>query len=267
MLNFFRKILAYRRAGRKLLGMNARNLEFIQPLNLARAKQLADNKLLSKKILKKNGLAAPKLIAIIRNYKELDVFDWQTLPDSFALKPSRGFGGEGIVVVYGRSKKRSDAWVKADQSLITIEDLKNHIRNILEGAYSLSNTPDVAFFEERLQLLKLFKSYTFKGIPDIRVIVFNKVPVMAMLRLPTKASSGKANLQQGAIGVGIDMANGTTTTAIQGKNNFIEKIPETRLALSGIKIPYWKGAKSHGTRIFGSGCRHRQRSRSGFFGT
>ncbi|MDP1884785.1 MAG: sugar-transfer associated ATP-grasp domain-containing protein, partial [Candidatus Moranbacteria bacterium] len=154
--------------------------------------------------------------------------------------PNRGFGGEGIIVVYGKKKGRDDAWVKADRSLITIEDLRSHIRNILDGSFSLSNTPDIAFFEERLQLLKLFKPYSYKGIPDIRVIVFNKIPVMAMLRLPTRESGGKANLQQGAVGVGIDMATGVTTTAIQGKNKFIEKIPGTNFPVSGIRIPHWK---------------------------
>ena len=62
---------------------------------------------------------------------------------------------------------------------------------------------------------------------------------MAMLRFPTKSSDGKANLQQGAIGVGIDLATGTTTTAVLGKNKIIEYVPGTRLLLSGIKIPYW----------------------------
>jgi len=224
----------------QLLGMNARNLEFIRPYNLRQAKKLADNKLLSKRFLKKNGLAVSPLIAKIKNLEDLENFDWTTLPTSFALKPNRGFGGEGIVVVYGKKKNREDAWVKADGSIITISDLKSHIQNILDGSFSLSNTPDIAFFEERLKLLRLFKPYTFKGIPDIRVIVFNKVPVMAMLRLPTKESGGKANLQQGAIGVGIDMATGVTTTAILGKTKFIEKVPGTRLSLSGIKIPYWK---------------------------
>lgn len=225
---------------RKILGMNSRNLEFIRPHNLLKAKRLADDKLLSKRLLKKNNLPVPQLIAKIKNFEELENFDWQTLPESFALKPNRGFGGEGILVVYGKKKDRNDAWIKADRSLVTIQDLKNHIRNILDGSFSLSGTPDVAFFEERLKLLKLFKPYAYKGIPDIRVIVFNKVPVMAMLRLPTKSSAGKANLQQGAIGVGIDMATGVTTTAIQGKNKFIEKLPESRLSLSGIRIAYWK---------------------------
>ncbi len=224
---------------RKILGMNSRNLKFIRPYNLKKAKRLADDKLLSKRMLRKNGIAVPKLIALIKTREDLENFDWQSLPDSFALKPNRGFGGEGILVVYGK-KKNEDVWIKADRSPVTVEDLKNHIQNILDGSFSLSNTPDVAFFEERLQLLKLFKPYAYKGIPDIRVIVFNKVPIMAMLRLPTKDSGGKANLQQGAIGVGIDMATGVTTSAIQGKNKFIEKIPGTRLNLSGIKIPHWK---------------------------
>ena len=286
MLDFIKKLLACKKASRNVLGMNARNLEYIRPFNRARAKKIADNKLLSKKMLKKNDISVPALISQISTLDDLDNFDWQTLPDSFVLKPNRGFGGEGIIVVYGRKKparppasmgealragnasffsrnsnseqfssdntesassqkhndaggNRDDAWIKADGSIITTSDLKNHTRNILDGSYSLSGIPDVAFFEERLKLLKLFKPYAFKGIPDIRIIVFNKMPIMAMLRLPTKDSHGKANLAQGAIGVGIDLASGVTTTAVAGKQKIIEYLPGTRLLLSGIKIPYW----------------------------
>lgn len=224
---------------RKILGMNSRNLEYIRPGNLKKAKNIADDKILSKKILKKAEIPVPSLIAKIRNRKELENFDWNILPASFALKPNCGFGGEGILVVYGKKKEKENIWIKADGSLVTVDDLKNHISNIIDGSFSLSNIPDIAFFEERLQLLKLFKPYAYKGIPDIRVIVYNKVPVMAMLRLPTKESQGKANLQQGAIGVGIDLASGVTTTAVQGKNKIIEYVPGTRLLLSGIRIPYW----------------------------
>lgn len=245
MFDFFKK-------SGGLLGMNARNLDYIRPHNRKRGREIADNKLVCKRILKKSGLGVPALLAKITNTEELERFDWSTLPNSFALKPNRGFGGEGILVVYGKKKPTrpvsnipedempEEAWIKADGSIIRIGDIKRHIRNILDGSFSLSNIPDIAFFEERLTLLKLFKPYAYKGIPDIRVIVFNRVPVMAMLRLPTRASDGKANLQQGAIGVGIDLATGTTTHAILGKGAAIEYIPGTRLALSGIKIPYWK---------------------------
>jgi alpha-L-glutamate ligase-like protein len=224
---------------RKVLGMDARNLKYIRPCNSKSSRLIADDKLLCKKILKKNDISVPQLIAKIKTYEELDSFDWNSLPDSFALKPNRGLGGEGIIVVYGKKKNSFDSWIKADSSIITIDDLKSHIRNILDGSFSLSNTPDTAFFEERVRLLKLFKPYAYKGIPDIRIIVFNKVPVMAMLRLPTEASKGKANLQQGALGVGIDLATGTTTTAVLGKSKIIEYVPGTRMLLSGIKIPYW----------------------------
>lgn len=225
----------------KLLGMNSRNLRFIRPNNPKKSIRIADDKLLSKKILKKGRIPVPKLIAKIRSYEDLDNFNWNKLPNSFALKPTRGFGGEGIIVVYGKKKNRPDAWIKADGSIITIEDFRNHIRNILDGSFSLSGVPDTAFFEERLRLLKLFKPYSFKGIPDIRVIVYNKVPVMAMLRLPTRESGGKANLQQGAVGVGIDLASGVTTTAVQGKKSkIIDTIPNSRLSVSGLRIPFWR---------------------------
>lgn len=230
----------YIKKGSQILGMNARNLKYIRPNNLKRSIRIADDKMLSKRILKKGDIPVPKLIAKVKNHEDLENFDWTRLPNGFALKPNRGLGGEGILVVYGKKKGRPDAWVKADGAMVTIEDLKNHIRGILDGNFSLSETPDTAFFEERVKLLKLFKPYSYKGIPDIRVIVYNKVPVMAMLRLATKESRGKANLQQGAIGVGIDLATGVTTTAIQGKGRTIEYVPGTRLLLSGVKIPYWK---------------------------
>jgi alpha-L-glutamate ligase-like protein len=226
---------------KKIVGMNARNLRYIRTNNLKESIKVADDKILSKKVLKKGGLPVPKLIAKITSHEDLDNFDWTRLPSSFALKPNKGFGGEGIVVVYGKKKGRHDVWIKANGSLVTIDDFKNHIRNILDGNFSLSSVPDTAFFEERLTLLKLFKPYTFKGIPDIRVIIYNKVPVMAMLRLPTKDSGGKANLQQGAVGVGIDLATGVTTVAVQGKKTrIIENVPGSRLGISGLTIPYWR---------------------------
>ncbi len=233
-------MFSFFQAQKAILGMNARNLDYVRPYNHTKGKRIADQKLLCKRVLKQAGIPVPGLIAKIKNQAALDAFDWNTLPNSFALKPNRGFGGEGILVVYARKKNHPDTWVKADGSTVTVDDLKNHIRNILDGSFSLSNSPDIAFFEERLKLSKILKPYTYKGIPDIRVIIFNRVPVMAMLRLPTISSGGKANLQQGAIGVGIDMANGTTTTAIIGKGKRIEYVPGTRLLLSGIKIPRWK---------------------------
>ena len=109
MFDFFKKSAL-------LLGMNARNLEYIRPNNRKRSMEIADSKLLCKRILKKNNLGVSALIAKIKSPEELEQFDWSTLPDSFALKPNRGFGGEGIVVVYARKKRNPDPARNASHS-------------------------------------------------------------------------------------------------------------------------------------------------------
>jgi len=225
------------RKSKGVLGMNARNIEYIRPYNRRGAVRLADNKLRTKEALFKAGIPVPKMYGIARNRKEVEAFKWADLPKSFVLKPNHGRGGEGIKIIYGQKKDLS--WVSTEGGRITIRDLQNHIINIFDGFYSLSGIPDVAFFEERVKLSKTLKPYSYKGIPDIRVIVHNKIPVMAMLRLPTKESGGKANLHLGGIGVGIDVATGVTTHAIM-HDQTIEKTPDTKLTLSGIKIPYWR---------------------------
>lgn len=230
MLNFLKK-------SRGILGINARNLDFIRLSNAGESIQLADNKLKAKKLLKSAGIPIASTYGIIRNSEQLEKFNWSKLPDSFVLKPNRGFGGEGILIIYGR--KKNNNWVKADGRELCIKDLENHVSNILDGYYSLFNIPDIAFFEERLKILKLFKPYAYRGVPDIRIVVYNKVPVMAMLRMPTHESSGKANLHQGGIGIGIDIGTGVTTNAIM-RDKIIEYAPGTRLLLSGIQIPFWQ---------------------------
>lgn len=77
-------------------------------------------------------------------------------------------------------------------------------------------------------------------MPDIRIIVLMGYPVMAMLRLPTRQSGGKANLHQGAIGVGVDLATGVT---LRGTwlNNKISKHPDTTNAVDGVQLPNWDG--------------------------
>ena len=220
-----------------LLGMNARNLSYIRPNNLQRAIHLANNKLRSKEALFKAGIPVPKIYGVIKNRKELEIFKWDDLPKSFVLKPNCGSGGKGIKVIFGQKKDQS--WVSTEGGKMTIKDLRNHIMDIFEGFYSFSGASDIAFFEERIQLLKILKPYSYKGIPDIRVIIYNKVPVMAMLRLPTKDSGGKANLHMGGIGLGVDIATGVTTNAVM-RDFLIEKHPDTKLTLKGIKIPYWR---------------------------
>jgi len=232
-------MLNYLEKSKYVLGLNARNLTYLRPSNSSRAVRIADNKLLTKGILKKAGLPVLETYSIIRQTRELKGFDWTSLPPTFVLKPNRGLGGEGIIIVFRRKKKFPHPWVRADRREIRAQDLEDHILNILEGTFSLAGLPDMAFFEERVKLLKLLKPYSFRGIPDIRIIVYNSVPIMAEMRLPTEESGGKSNLHLGGIGVGIDMGTGITTTAIQ-RDRIIEYAPGTRMMLRGIQIPNWE---------------------------
>ena len=220
-----------------ILGINARTVEFSYKVNSARGKKVADSKLQSAWVLKKAGILSPEIFNKFRKPEDVFKFNWEALPPQFALKPSRGMGGEGIIVV---KKKDLDgkSWITTQRVRVTINDLKLHILDILEGAFSMGNVPDVAFVQEYVGRHKVFRKYAFRGTPDIRIVVFNKVPVMAMLRLPTKESGGRANLHQGAIGVGVDIATGITTKAIWHGEQIAYK-PGTERKLRGIKIPFW----------------------------
>ncbi|MDD3481176.1 MAG: sugar-transfer associated ATP-grasp domain-containing protein [Patescibacteria group bacterium] len=220
----------------EILGINERNYRYLR-LNKG-LKSLADNKLLTKKLLKSNDIPTPEVYGVIKNRRDLENFDFDSLPNSFVLKPSRGVKGAGITIYYNRLK--DGRWITASREKHEISDLKTQVQNILDGQYSLGirMRSSAAIFEERVKMHPSFKHYSYRGIPDIRVIVYRKVPVMAMLRLPTEESGGKANINRGALGVGIDMARGVTTDAIKN-NRLIESVPNKRLALSGIKVPYW----------------------------
>lgn len=224
-----------------ILGKNARSQLFTYQYNPGFARARAKSKILTKKYLGKAEIPVPETYAKFKKPQDILRFDWMGLPDSFALKPNKGLGGEGIVVAKKRSKqgsKDNPLWITVDRRLVGVEDLKLHVLDILEGAFSISNVPDIAYIEEFVGRHKVFRRYAYRGFPDIRVIVFNHVPVMAMLRVPTKESGGRANLHQGAIGVGIDIATGITTYA-WWHNRYIKYKPETKRKLHGIKIPSW----------------------------
>lgn len=221
-----------------ILGLNARSQQFSYNYNTISGKKIAASKLLTKKYLIKANVPIPTLYAKFNNFDSVLKYDWNKLPASFALKPNKGLGGEGIIVVKKKSKD-GNAWITTQRKKVTKDDLQLHIMDILEGAYSLGNDPDRAYIEEYVGRHKTFKKFAFRGTPDIRIIVFNRIPVMAMLRLPTKESGGRANLHQGAIGVGVDIASGITTRAIHhGKR--IKFKPDTKRKLNGIKIPNWE---------------------------
>lgn len=218
-----------------ILGINARNLLYIKPYNPKKAIKLADDKIKTKQFLAARGIPVPKLYGIIKSNNEIEKYDFNSLPSSFVIKPNQGYGGEGIIPIVS---KRGENWVTAGGKLISKEEIKSHIADIIDGRYSITNSSDCAFFEQYIISDDRVGKYSYAGLPDIRVVVHNLIPVMAMLRLPTRESNGKANLHQGAVGVGIDIAKGEATH-ITYRGRIIEELPDNLGKIRGVKIPYW----------------------------
>jgi alpha-L-glutamate ligase-like protein/uncharacterized protein (TIGR02421 family) len=218
-----------------LLGINARNLLYIRAYNPKKAIMLADSKIKTKNFLSARGIPVARLYNAIHSKKELAGFDFTTLPNAFVVKPNAGYGGEGILIIKNR---KGANWVKENEEIIKQEELERHLSDILDGRYSIADISDTALFEQRLEAPDWLKKMAYKGLPDIRIVVHNLIPVMAMLRLPTEESQGKANLHLGGIGVGIDIAKGELTHVTQ-YNREINGIPGFG-DVEGIKIPNWE---------------------------
>ncbi len=195
---------------------------------------LADSKIKTKNFLSARGVPVARLYHVIHNKKELKKFDFNSLPNSFVIKPNAGYGGEGIMIIKGR---KGGNFIRSNDELISIQDLAKHLNDILDGRYSLAGITDAALFEQRLEAPEFLKKMAYKGLPDIRIVVHNLIPVMAMLRLPTESSNGTANIHMGGIGVGIDIAKGELTYATQ-YNKKIDSIPGFG-PIKGVKIPHW----------------------------
>ena len=219
-----------------VLGINQRNAEYTLRYNPRHRYPLVDDKLRTKEIALKGDLAVPELYGVVETEHQVRYLDDLLKPYSdFAIKPSRGSGGEGILVVSGRTK---ELYRKIDGMLLGSDEIGYHLFNIISGMYSLGGQPDKALIEYRVQFDPIFEAISYQGVPDVRVIVFLGVPVMSMVRLPTRMSGGKANLHQGAIGAGIDNANGTTLAAVW-RNNIVNEHPDTGNPITGIRIPHW----------------------------
>ncbi len=223
---------------RDVLGLNSRNHLYTSRYNTLRGKKIANSKLLTKETLRKAGVAVPKTYIKIASNEQLEKFDFLTLPTDFVIKPNNGLGGEGIIVIE-RQGEYAGEWIDSQGEMMTIADLKLHVGDILQGRYSMDDQPDIAYIEERVRVHPTFERYSYHGTPDIRVIVFNGIPVMAYVRLPTEESGGRANLFQGAAATGIDMASGITTYGVHHAKP-TEFFPGTRRKLAGIQIPQWE---------------------------
>ncbi len=225
-------IEALRRAG--ILGINRRNVEFTLGENDRRRYPLVDDKLATKALCKANGVATASVLASAGAVSQIEEMLTQLEGrGDFVLKPAHGAMGNGILVVVDANE---EGWVTSAGRALGRAELHYHSASIISGLYALGGQPDVAFAEERLEVHPSMRTVTTRGVPDIRIVVFRGVPVMAMTRLPTEASSGKANLHHGAVGAGIDLATGLTNHAVL-RDTPIERHPDTDVPVVGLPIP------------------------------
>ena len=229
-------IARLRRVRREALGLNRRNQEFLATLNPPRLIGLVDHKIRTKEVLRRHGLPVPDTFGCYTRQRELGELarEAERRPQ-FVLKPARGAGGEGVVVIAGR---RDGRLVKASGPSLGLADLVAHAADIIAGAFSLSQARDEAVLEYRLTPEPLLAGFSPGGIADVRVVVVRGVPVMAMLRLPTRSSDGRANLHVGGVGVGLDLRSGRAVHAIW-RDRSIQVHPDTQQPLSALQVPEW----------------------------
>ena len=219
-----------------ILGMNARN-QIYERLNSSQAKSICTSKYATKIVLEDHDIPTAKIYAVFATTEDVHEFDWLKLTENFVIKPTNGHAGKGVVAF---RLQKDDYWIDILGKHWSLEDIKLHCFDTLEGQYSTHGTNHNVIVEERVITHHKLRKYSYKGTPDVRVFVFNSVPVMAALRLPTAESEGRANISQGAISVGIDIASGVTTYGMAHKNQFIKYLPDSKRKLSGIQLPFWK---------------------------
>ena len=228
-----------------ILGINNRVGRYILRHNKRSNYPLVDDKVLTAQRAETWGIAMPQNYMIIENYGSLKNFHLKIQNyESFVIKPANGSQGNGIIVIKEIIKEERNGITRilcrrSNDKLMDIEEVKHHISGILSGLYSLKGHSDTAIIQAKIDKHSIFDNYSYGGIPDIRVIVFEGYPVMSMVRLPTKSSDGRANLHQGAIGAGINLSDGSTNNAVI-KNQVVDIHPDTGHKLVGLKIPFWR---------------------------
>lgn len=219
--------------GDDVLTMSIRNREFVAKYNppATMAKLGKDE---AKRILIPLGVPMAKTYGILRTRDGVGALrKWMKTHDRFVLKPASGHGGEGILIVHG---KRGDVYDTGLGSL-TARQIEAHALAILAGDYG-GDHRDAAVLEELLEPHEALKELSPIGLSDIRVISFRGYPAMAMLRIPTRASGGKANLHLGALAAGVRLSTGTIIHCVS-RGEPQRHHPDTGELMVGRTVPFW----------------------------
>lgn len=221
----------------EILGINQRNA-LIQKYNPRHAIERARDKVAAKVALEAAGIACTGTVAVIDDHQKLANFKpSRDMPDAWAIKPARGSQGDGILLAV---RREGNTWFKGSGTPLPEEMVMHHIQKVVDGGFSGdSAAEDAALIEPLIIADPALAGIVPEGLPDLRVISLHYTPLMAMVRLPTNESDGKANLHQRAIGAGIDLETGRITRAVV-KGEVITHHPDTGVPLIGFAIPHWQ---------------------------
>lgn len=216
------------------MGINERNAQLIYPNNERKYYKLADDKVLTKDILDEHNIPCSTTYAVIERIGDIPKA-WNTIQqyDKIAIKPANGSGGGGIKIL---KKNTKGQWITSG-AVVDEQEIFLHMGNIIMGCFSLGSN-DRVLIEECIEPHPFFHEIYPQGVPDFRVILLNEQPLMAMLRVPTDKSDGKANLHQGGLGIGINMETGKLTQAYDGEAYF-DVHPDNGNQILDKKIPHW----------------------------
>jgi alpha-L-glutamate ligase-like protein len=120
---------------------------------------------------------------------------------------------------------------------MTASQIETHAFSIIEGQFR-GGQNDSAVVEELLVQHESLRSIVRLGLADIRVISFLGYPVMAMMRIPTEMSGGKANIHMGAVAAGIRISSGIIIHSVWTGMPASEH-PDTGATLLAQKVPFW----------------------------
>lgn len=222
-----------------VVGMNRRNSELVYRYNQRKYYPLVDDKIICKDRMVANGVPLAETLDICEGLFDVDRTVNRLLDESnFVLKPANGSGGKGIVVLGERHENAAGvAWKTPGGREYDRSELRDHLANVVFGGFGRKMS-DRALIERRIWPHPGFRDFWSDGVCDLRVIVLEGTPIMAMLRVPTRRSQGKANLHQGGLGVAVDVATGVTLRASL-KGESIVTHPETGFRLVDVQLPVW----------------------------
>jgi alpha-L-glutamate ligase-like protein len=217
-----------------VLTMTVRNREFVGKYNPpGLMAQLSKAEV--KALLLPLGIPVASTYMVLQNRSDLDKFrEWLRQHDTFVLKPSSAYGGEGILLVHDR---RGDSYDTNNGSM-NASQIETHALSILDGNFH-GGQNDTAVVEELLMQHEGLREISPLGLADFRVISFLGYPVMTMMRIPTEVSGGKANIHMGAVAAGVRISTGVIFHSVWAALPSPEH-PDTGTTLLGQHIPLWE---------------------------